>query len=73
MARRLTPGQAEIVHTLDRPLFVAAGAGSGKPIESKPPSAVAAEARSVATISKSVPFASAPRRSRGLKARNREA
>lgn len=30
MARRLTPGQAEIVHTLDRPLFVAAGAGSGK-------------------------------------------
>ena len=30
MARRLTPDQRRIVDTLDRPLFVAAGAGSGK-------------------------------------------
>ncbi len=29
-ARRLTPDQERIVRTLDRPLFVAAGAGSGK-------------------------------------------
>ncbi|MDO5709005.1 MAG: UvrD-helicase domain-containing protein [Coriobacteriales bacterium] len=29
-ARRLTPDQLQIVETLDRPLFVAAGAGSGK-------------------------------------------
>ena len=30
MPRKLTPDQARIVRTLDRPLFVAAGAGSGK-------------------------------------------
>lgn len=30
MARKLTPDQRRIVETLDRPLFVAAGAGSGK-------------------------------------------
>ena len=30
MCARLTPAQARIVDTLDRPLFVAAGAGSGK-------------------------------------------
>lgn len=30
MARRLTPEQERITRTLDRPLFVAAGAGSGK-------------------------------------------
>lgn len=29
-ARRLTDDQLRIVQTLDRPLFVAAGAGSGK-------------------------------------------